>query len=173
MNDDRQGEASQVERIERCCPKLEGLSVGCRCKQVDRIPNASLFEETVKACEYRHGHAACQPAFNSCRNRIGFERKQGPREVWCNRKPFDFASRSRDYGRFLSNFDRLFLLVWEDIPEPPDTSGHDEDCSKNADRSARKQSCKKQSDAKRKNDGPRCRRRQINRAWRDLRYLRS
>src|SRR5258708_7148026 len=125
MNDNRQAETTQMESTERTRPQLDRLSIGCRREQVDRIPNASLFEETVKACEYRHGHAAREASSNSRRNRIGFEWKQRPGEVWRHRQSFDFAPESRDYGRFLSNFDRLFLLVREDIPEPPDTPGQE------------------------------------------------
>ena len=77
MNENSHGEAAQMELVERCRPDFEGLSVARGCKQVDRIPNAPLLEKAVKTCEQRHGHAAGQPTFNSCRHWIGFERQQG------------------------------------------------------------------------------------------------
>src|SRR5712692_1190784 len=173
MNDDCQGEAIQMERTERCRPELERLSIARRCEQVDRIPNALLLEKTVKACEHCHGNAARQPTSNPCRHRIGFEWKQRSGEFWRYWQPFDFAPESRDDRHFLSDLNRLFVLSREDIPEPADTAGHEEDRSEDTDRSACEQPGEEQRDAECKNDGPRCRRRQIDRAWRGLGCFRS
>src|SRR5712692_1541509 len=152
MNDDCQGEAIQMERTERCGPELEGLSISRRCEQVNGIPNAPLLEKTVKACEYGHGHAASQPTFDSCRHRIRFEWKQSPGELWRHRQPFDFAPGSRGHGHFRFDFNRLLLLVREDISEPADTPGYGQDRSENADRRARYQPGEEQSNAERKDD---------------------
>src|ERR1700693_4590103 len=98
MNDHCQRETTQVKCTERYRPELEGLSVNCRCEQIDRIPNATLLEKSIKACEYRHGHATVQPTFNSCRYWIRLKWKESPGQFWCYRQPFDFAAESRDRG---------------------------------------------------------------------------
>src|SRR6202795_5175131 len=118
MNDHSQGKAIEIERTERCRAQLEGLSIGGRCEQIDRIPDATLLEKSVKACEDRHGHAASEATFDSCRHRIRFEWKQSPREFRCYREPFHFTPGSRDRGHFRFGFNRLLFLVREDISEP-------------------------------------------------------
>src|SRR5580693_8926486 len=106
-----------MKRIERCSSEPEGLSVSCRCEHIDRIPNASLFEKAVKACEYRHGHASREASLNSRGHRIRFEWQQRPGEIGCNWQPFNFAPRSGDHGRIHFDFNRLLPLVREDVPE--------------------------------------------------------
>src|ERR1700687_4364706 len=126
MNDDCQGEAAQMERIERRHTKMERLSRGRGCEQIDRIPDAPLLEKAVQAREYRHGHAAGEASFNSCRHRIGFERKQWPGEMGWDRQSFDFATGSKDDRHFVADFNRLFLFLRENIAKPSDASGHEE-----------------------------------------------
>src|SRR5258708_20823612 len=166
MNRERQEETAQVERIERRRPDSEGLSIARRREQVDRIPNAPFLQKAVKACEHCHGHAARESSFNSCRDWIGFEWKQRSGKFWRYRQPFDFSPESRNDRHFFSDLNRLFLLVWDNVAEPSDASGPEQDRSENTDRSARKQPGKYQSDAERKDDGPCCWRWQMDRAWR-------
>src|ERR1700687_6526435 len=103
MNDDRQGKAAQMERIERRHTKMERLSRGCRCEQVDRIPNAPLLEKTVKACECRHGHAASQPTFYPRRHWIRFEWQQRPGKLWRYRHPLHLPAGRYDARRSLAD----------------------------------------------------------------------
>src|ERR1700680_982477 len=173
MNDDRQGEAAQMERAERCPIEMEGLSRSCRREQVDRIPNASLLEISVKASECGHSHAAREASSNSCRDRIRLEREPWPWEMGCDRQSFDLAPESRDGGQFFQNFDRLLLFLGEDFAKPPGAPSNEEDRLENTERNARKQSGKKQSAAECKHDGPGSRRRQIDRARRRFRCFRS
>src|SRR5258708_6560709 len=139
MNRERQEEAAQMKRIEPCRSDSEGLSKACRGEQVNRIPNAPFLQKAVKACEHCHGHAAREPSFNSRRDWIGFEWKQRSGKLWRYRQPFDFSPESRNDRHLLSNLNRLFFFLRENVAEPADTSGHEEDRSEYADRSARKQ----------------------------------
>src|ERR1700722_16208910 len=111
-----------MKRVERIQIEMVGMSGGRRCQQINRIPNASLFNKTVKACERRHGHAASQPASYPRCHRVNFKWKQGPGGVWRHRQSFDFMAGSSDGGQFLSDFHGFLLFMWKDFAEPADTS---------------------------------------------------
>src|SRR5580692_133851 len=167
MDHDRNRKATQMERIERRRSEPEELRIGGRCQQIDRIPDASLFDQSVEACEYCHGHTSSEATFDSCRNWIRFQWQQRAGELWRHREPFDFAPRSSsDEWYFRGDSKYFFLLLREDIAKPTDARGQRQNRAQNAEGSVRDQSCEKQSDAERKNDGPSRRRRKDDRARR-------
>src|SRR5580693_6835489 len=121
-----------MERIERRRSEAEELRIGGRCQQIDRIPDASLFEQSVKACEYGHGHTSSEAAFDSCRNWIRFQWQQRTGEFWCHREPFDFAPGSSDDGHFRRDSNHFLLLGRENIAEPADAPGYSQNRAQNA-----------------------------------------
>src|ERR1700722_20175870 len=172
MDDDRNRKATQVESIERRRSEPEEFRIGGRGEQIDRIPDASLFEQSLEACEDAHGHTPSEATFDSCRNWIRFQWRQRPGELWRHREPFDFAPRSSsDEWYFRGDSKYFFLLLREDIAKPTDARGQRQNRAQNAEGSVRDQACEQQSDAERKNDGPSRQRRKDDRAWRDVSCL--
>src|SRR5579862_9496873 len=108
------------------------MVVDRRGQQVDRIPNASMLQQTVKACQHRHGHAACEAPFNSCGYRIYFEWEQRPGKFWRHEQPFDFPAGWNNRGRFRFDLYYLFLFKRENLPEPADAASDSENRSENA-----------------------------------------
>lgn len=94
MNPKGDQEAVQVERLEGSRAEQQRLRVGCRREEIDRIPDASLLHDAVKAGERGHGDSAGQPALDSGGYGVCFKGKKRSREIGRDREPFHFmASR--------------------------------------------------------------------------------
>src|ERR1700728_946339 len=157
MDDHREQKASQMKSTEGCVAELKRLSVSRRGEQIDGVPDASLLQKTVEAGEHGHGRTSSEPAFDSRRDRICLEWQQGTRELRCYRQPFDLRSSTCSSGGQLFNFNRLFLLLRQQVTKPTDSGGNSQGCSHDADRSARNETCEHQRDAKCQDYRPSCR----------------
>src|SRR5271156_2534217 len=105
-------------------------------KQVNGIPDASLFEDSVKTGEDGHSHAAGQSAFDTRRNGIGFERKKSARKLRSQFQAGNFAARGDSRGGLFRGGNVHVLFVRENVEEPADTASDDENRAEDEDREA-------------------------------------
>src|SRR5215470_10085548 len=154
MDERGQKETVEIKAIQGASTHFQVLRIDRGGKQVDGIPEAVLAENAVETGEHGHGHAARESALDACGDGIGFEWKQGARELRSNVDALNFAAGGGDGNNFFFNGNFDVLFVRENVEEPADTSGNEENGAEDEDGEAGDESCNKQCEAEGQGDGP-------------------